>query len=85
MPVLERRVHLMMDEREHAILEAIAERRGASIAALIREAVAQVYGATSDGERRRAAWARLQASTPIPVPDDPADLDREAESMWDAS
>jgi hypothetical protein len=83
--MLERRVHLMMAEREHALLEEIAERRGVSIAALIREAVAQVYGVTSDQERRRVAWERLNSSTPIPVPADPADLDLEAATMWDAS
>lgn len=76
--MLERRVHLMMAEREHAILEEASERRGVSVAALIREAVAQVYGATSDRERRRAAWERLQAAPRIPVPADPAELGAES-------
>lgn len=75
----------MMEERHHALLEEIAAKRGVSVAALIREAVAAVYGDASDEERRRAALGRLFASPPIPVPADPSELDIEAATMWDAS
>ncbi len=35
-----------------------------------------------DLEGRRAAWERLKEMEPIPVPDDPEELDREAEEMF---
>jgi hypothetical protein len=83
--MLERRVHLMMDEDRYALLEELAESRGVSIAALIREAVTIAFGSTSPERRRAAAWASLRSSPPIPVPDTVEELNAEIATMWDAS
>ncbi|MEX2619914.1 MAG: hypothetical protein WD250_06820 [Egibacteraceae bacterium] len=64
---LDRRLQILLEERQHVLLEQEAARRGTSVASLIREAIDRVYaGATAD--RQDAAAAILEAS-PMPVED----------------
>lgn len=63
---LDRRLQILLEERQHALLQREADRRGTSVAALIREAVDRVYGPGAD---RQAAAAALLAAEPMPVDD----------------
>lgn len=64
---LDRRLQILLEERQHALLEREATRRGTSVAALIREAVDRMY-AGAGADRQQAAAELLQAE-PMPVED----------------
>jgi hypothetical protein len=76
MAPLERRLQILLDDERHRRLVAIAEERGVSVAAVVREAIDRGLP-TSDG-RRRAAGQRLLDAPDMPVPEPPglvAELD----------
>ena len=77
MRMMEHRMQLLLDEARYRKLAREAQRRGTSVAAVIRDAIDRL----PDGAdaRRRAADAIL-AAEPMPVPDDPADLRRELDA-----
>ena len=64
---LDRRLQILVEGRQHDLLEREAVRRGTSVAALIRNAIDRVY-AGADADRQRAAAALLEAQ-PMPVED----------------
>lgn len=69
MATMTRRLQILMDERRVSRLERLADRRGTSVAALLREAVDLAYPDT-DAQRRREAGQRLLDAPPMPVPAD---------------
>jgi hypothetical protein len=74
MPPLTRRTQILLDEERYVRLEERAQRTGASVGALIRQAIDLAFpGAPSD--RERAGKALLEAE-PIAVADWP-DLKRD--------
>jgi hypothetical protein len=82
MCMLNHRLQLLLDEDRHRRLTEEAERRHTSVAAVIRDAIDK---ALPDERlaRRRAAIAAILATEPMPVPDDPEDLKREIDAMYD--
>ena len=80
MCMLDHRIQLLLDKRRYDKVTREARQRGSSVAAVIRDAIDRL---DSDEERRRRAIALFLAAEPIPVPDDPADLEREIEEMYD--
>lgn len=67
MPVLSRRVQVLFSEPQIQQLQVIAEARGESVGALIRQAVDTVY---LHGERaRRLEAVRQMAAMSLPVAD----------------
>jgi hypothetical protein len=64
---LERRLQILLDDERHRRLVAIAEERGVSVAAVVREAIDRGLP-MSDG-RRRAAGQRLLDAPDMPVPE----------------
>lgn len=67
MPELSRRLQVLLDESRYARLERLSERRGVSVASLVREAIDQAF--PEDWPDRAAAGARLLAPEPMPVGD----------------
>lgn len=67
MAALDRRLQLLIDEDRYARVAAEAARRGASVSAVIREAIDLVY--PSQLEHRRDAVARLLDFTSLEPPD----------------
>jgi hypothetical protein len=63
----ERRLQILLDDERHRRLLAVAEERGMSIGAVVREAIDRGLPA-SDG-RRRAAGRRLLEAPDMPVPE----------------
>ena len=80
MCMLERRVHLLLDEPRYRRVAALARARGVSVAAVIREAIDRGLPAVDEPRRRQAAAVLLSAPG-MPVPADPADLVAELEDM----
>lgn len=78
MCMLTRRLQILLDDDRYERLARRAEERGASVAALIREAIDTVYPGV-DTKRRAAAAAILDAE-PMAVPDDVAALRAEIDS-----
>ena len=72
--MLDHRVQILLDEDRYQKIAREAERRGVSIAAIIKAAIDQLL---PDVARRRAAIAAILADETMPVPADPADLRRE--------
>lgn len=67
MATLTRRLQILLDEERYARLERAAARRGAPVAALVREAIDRMF-ATQESDRR-AAGTRLLQAPPMPVED----------------
>ncbi|MGI8612852.1 MAG: hypothetical protein ACR2KL_02715 [Nocardioidaceae bacterium] len=78
--MLERRVHLLLDEQRYRRVAQVAKQRGVSVAAVIREALDRGLPATDDHRRRQAA-STLLAADPMPVPLDPAELTAELDQL----
>jgi predicted DNA-binding protein len=76
------RLQVLIAPEQAERLRAAAERRGVSVATLVREGIEHVAPVVDD--EVEAAWERLFAAEPIPVPDDPADLKREILAAHDA-
>lgn len=64
MSKLNRRLQVLLDEERYERLEREAERRGAPVASVVREAVDRLLAEETD---RRAAGDRLLAAAPMPV------------------
>ena len=81
MPELSRRTHVLLDEDRYRRLERRAQDTGASVGALIREAIDVVYpGVPTD--RQRAA-ERFLAAEPIDWGGDWPELKRELlDDLW---
>ena len=62
---LERRVPLLLDQVRYRKVSALAERRGVSVAAVIREAIDAM---PITREHRRQAIDAILAAEPMPVP-----------------
>jgi hypothetical protein len=77
---LERRVQLLLDDARYRKVSSEAERRGVSVAAVIRDAIDRV---PTNVERRRQAIEAVLAAPPMPVPADPADLRDELDAAHD--
>lgn len=71
-------MHLLLDEPRYNKISRRAERQGASLASIIRQAIDLLP--EDDSERRSAVQAILD-SEPIDVPDDPTDLRRELDEI----
>lgn len=54
MSMLDNRLQILVSSEQRRRLEAEAQRRGSSIATLVREAIDERYGATTTEERLRA-------------------------------
>ncbi len=79
MCMYERRLQILLDEERFARVSTLAQQRGTSVAAVIREAIDR--GLPVGQPRRRAAGNRILAAAPMPVPDDPADLIAELDDL----
>ncbi len=80
MCMMDHRLQILLDDRRYQKVAREAERRGASIAAIIREAIDRL---PSNQEERHVAVAAILAAEPMPVPVDPADLRRELDVIHD--
>jgi predicted DNA-binding protein len=69
MPNLTRRTQLLLDDELHERLRRIADERGVSLGALIREAIAEKLSRVQDA--RAEAFKRLLEAEPMPVDDWP--------------
>jgi hypothetical protein len=77
MRILDRRLHLLLDEPRYRKVTAEAARRHVSVATVIRDAI---DGLPAEADRRRDAIAGILAAPPMAVPADPADLRRELDA-----
>lgn len=75
-----RRLQILLDEERYRRVSALAERRGVSVAAVIREAIDRTVPRGQD-EARGAALDLLLSADPMPVPDDPHDLRIELDEL----
>jgi hypothetical protein len=80
MCMLERRVQILLDDSRFSKVAREAQRRGISVAAVIREAIDRLPVET---EQRRAAIAAILVAPPMSVPADVADLRRELDDAGD--
>lgn len=74
MHMLTHRLQILLDDERQAKVARVAEQRGISVAAVIREAIDRL---PTDPERRRAAVEAILMAEPMPVPGDPSELRRE--------
>ena len=77
------RLQVLIDEGRARRLDAEAARRGVSVATLVREGIDSVLPQGPTPEERRAAIQRILAAPKIDVPEDPEDLRREINEMYD--
>lgn len=77
--MMERRLHLLLDEARYERVAARAARQGVSVAAVIREVIDRGLPAVDD-HRRAMALRRILDADPMPVPEDPADLRAEIDA-----
>ncbi len=64
---LDRRLQLLLDEERYQKVAAVAQQRGSSVAAVIRDAIDR--GLRSPADRRSAAGRRILAAKAVAVPD----------------
>lgn len=62
-----RRVQILMEDSRYVRLAREADRRGVSVAEVVREAVDLALPDT--GDRRAALWREIQMAPRMPVPD----------------
>lgn len=67
MHMLERRLQILLDDARYRRLAAAAQRRGTSVAAVVREAIDLALPA--DVAKKRAALKAILAAEPMSVPD----------------
>ena len=75
-----RRLQILLDDDRFMKVARVAERKGVSIAAVIREAIDRL---PVGSERRRAAIAAILAAAPMSLPVDPSDLRQELDAGHD--
>jgi len=80
MRILDRRVHLLLDEARYGKVAREAARQGVSVASVIRDAIDRL---PDDIDERRAAIEEILAAAPMPVPGDPRDIRREVNAARD--
>jgi hypothetical protein len=78
--MLDHRLQILLDEERYQKVVREADRRGTSVAAVIRVAIDRL---PDTSEQRRAAIAAILGAEPMAVPDDPADLRRELDDAHD--
>lgn len=78
MRMLDRRVHLLLDEARYRRVEAVARSRGVSVATVIRDAIDR--GLPAHVQRRADAGRRLLDADPMPVPE-PDEFRRELDEV----
>lgn len=78
MRMLERRVHILLDDGRYRRVAAEARERKTSVAAVIRDAIDQAL--SIDPERKREAADELLAAEPTPVPETVDELKAELRS-----
>ncbi len=76
--MLDRRLQILLDEQRYRRLAEAARERKTSVAAVIRDAIDAALPA--DEAEKRAAWRRILAAEPMPVPD-PDELKAELEEL----
>jgi hypothetical protein len=81
MAELTRRLQLLLDEEQYHRVAAKARRERTSVAAVIRHAIDRDLDVTV--ERRKAALRAILDAEPMEVPEDPEDLKREIDEMYD--
>ena len=74
-----RRLHVLLDDERFERVAATAERRGVSVAAIIREVIDRGLPATDD-TRRAAALDTILAAEAMEVPDDARDVRAELDA-----
>ncbi|MDP1793799.1 MAG: hypothetical protein Q8K63_06635 [Acidimicrobiales bacterium] len=77
------RLQVLIDEGRSRALDAEAARRGVSVATLVREGIDKVLPEGPTPEERKAALARILAAPKIDVPQDPDELRRFIDQMYD--
>lgn len=65
MPVLNKRVQVLLSSDQHKRLETLASRRGTSIGALIREAIEKLYIQPDQEERLKAVQRMAELELPV--------------------
>lgn len=83
---LDRRTHILLDERRDSLLRQRAAETGRSVGELIRDAIDRTYASDAEqrsarSRERRAALEALLAARPSEVGDWPA-MEREIEDMY---
>ena len=73
-------MQLLLDSQRYQKVAREAERRGVSVAAVIRDAIDRL---PSTSETRQAAIEAVLRAAPMPVPADPRDLRRELDAAHD--
>ena len=67
--MLERRLHILLDDARYRRVAAAARARKTSVASVIRDAIDRDRTLSIDPERKRAAAAALLAAEPMEVPE----------------
>ncbi len=80
MCMLDHRLQILLDDERYRKVAREAERRGVSIAAVIREALDRL---PNGPEVRRSAIDAILAAESMPVPADPAELRGELDAAHD--
>ena len=80
MCMLQHRLQILLDAERYQKISREAERRGISVAALVREAIDHL---PMDAGRRRNAVSAILAAQPMPLPKNPADLRSELDAAHD--
>jgi Ribbon-helix-helix protein, copG family len=80
---LDTRLELRLDKQTYERLEHRAAEGRLSVAEVVRQAIARELG--GDGRSWRAAAVERGLGLGVPVPQDPADLARELDSVYEAS
>lgn len=83
MAKLDARLELRLDKRMYERLERRAAEGRLSVAELVRQAIARELGGDERSWRAEAVERGLGLS--VPVPQDPADLVRELDALYEAS
>jgi hypothetical protein len=78
--MMEHRLHILHDDRRYRKVTREAERRGVSVAAVVRDAIDELV---DRDEMRQAAFDRILQAEPVPFPEDPADLRAELDEAHD--
>jgi hypothetical protein len=80
MHMLDHRLQILLDDERYRKVAREAQRRGISIAAVIRDALDRL---PLEVDVRRAAIDAILDAEPMPVPTDPAELRRELDAAHD--
>ena len=75
------RLQVLVEPEQQALLHTVARLRGVSVATVVRDAIDREIGQV--GQKRREALRFILSLDPMPVPDDPADLEMEIASQYD--